>query len=350
MSVAEVILTGASLGGNARGTDPSKVARSYRVTYRVRVDNQLDTPDMILDYFKLTTSLPWIGRRFKIGSGVDTDVICTDVDAQNIENGGGWYTVGCRFEDEETAGGLSQAGTTGTTAEGKATEDPLQWHPEIEVSYTQISEPAYTARFHGFEPKGIVNKFLTPGMGRPVVNSAMVPYDPTIEADIHIKVVRITVNLLAPPWAMYDVFQGTINSTVKMFARPDLNFRLIIEPYCGKLVSFGASLSFENGRMFWRETKEIHIHPRSWIRQILDRGMNRRVAPGDPDGAGGDVTSNDILPGMAPAEPIKDVDGYPISEPVLFDGNGQPLRPLSRKPVYLLYQPETDLDWAPIPF
>jgi hypothetical protein len=350
VSVTEASLQSTGLSGMATGTDASNVKNSYRATFQVKCSDQLDTPDIILDYFRGTTSLPWIGRRYDLGNGFDSTVICTAVDPQLVDKSGGIYNVTCRFENEEIAGGLSEAGVSSPDASGKATDDPLKWHPEIEVGFTQISEPAYFARFHGFSPPGIVNKFLRPGLNRPIVNSAMIPYDPTIETEVHIKVVRITVNLDRPPWAMYDRFQGTLNNAAKVFARPDLGFTLNIRPFCGKMAGFGASFAIENGQPFWRETKEIHIHPRSWIRQILDRGMNPRADVGDSDGSGGTVSTDTIAAaGGARHRVLKDLDGFPITEPVLFNGDGQPLEVLS-KPVYLLYTPEPDDDWAGIPF
>jgi hypothetical protein len=349
VSVTEVILTGSGLTGAATGTDAGDVSNTYRATFRAKCSDQLDTPDIVLDHFRADTSLPWIGRRYDLGNGFDSSVICTSVDPQHVANSGGWYEVACRFEDENKIGEFSGS-TVGTTASGEASEDPLKWSVEIDVSWTQISEPTYRAKFFGFSPPGIRNRFLRPGFIGPEVNSAGVPYDPPTEHEIHIKVVRITQNFNRYDGFRYDRYQGTVNNNLQVIARPGFGFRQVVNPYAGKMAFYGASLGIENGEFFWRETKEVHIHPRSWIKEIPDRGMLRRRAIGDPDGAGGTLSTDDMPDeGGMFHEVLKDADGFPITEPVLFDGNGQPLEP-GKPPVYLKWLDEVDDDWTGIPF
>jgi hypothetical protein len=65
----------------------------------------------------------------------------------------------------------------------------------------------------------------------------------------------------------------------------------------------------------------------TWEFKILDRGFCARAMLGDPDGHGGAIyeDSRAFVEEMAPQRRLMDSDGLPLSEPVLLNGDGQPL-------------------------
>lgn len=350
MSVVEVKPTGVS--ASYTGTDPAEVGASYRATYFVRCDSQVDTPDIVRNYFKVTSSLPWIGRTFKLGNGFDTDVFCVAVEPQYIERSAGCFSVAVRFDPAGGVGGSNDAGTvtTGITEGGKVTEDPLQYSLEVDVSWNAITEPAWDAKFFGIEPGPVKHPFLVEGTRVAVVNSAMKVFDPTIEVETCIKVVRITQNRNKYDSTNYDKFQGTVNNNTMNIGRPGVGFRQVIKPYYGKMAFYGASLGFENGKFFWRESKEVHIHPRSWIRQVVDEGTEELLKPGDVLADGTSLSSSDF-PASRPWDhrTIRGDDGIPNIAPCPLDGLGRRLAP-DKPRVFLKYLPELDEDWTSIPF
>jgi hypothetical protein len=58
----------------------------------------------------------------------------------------------------------------------------------------------------------------------------------------------------------------------------------------------------------------------------LDRGLSARAKAGDPDGRGGTYSEGDFPEGASGQREILDPDGQPVSDPVLLDGTGRPLR------------------------
>lgn len=331
MSVSEVKISSVGVGGSATGTDAGSAKLTYRAAFRVKCSDTLDTAKQVYDHFMLTADLPWLGRVFHVANGFDVDAVCKSLVADPVPDSNGHFVVQATFEPEDGPGG-----EVGQTAGGEASEDPADWHDDIDVSYTQISQPVYDALFLGFDPPGIVNGHLAPGLRHAIVNSANIPLDPTIEAMVDITVVRISKYA-----AGFDDFQNrnyrnAINDAAGTISKPDYNFSVTFGQYEAKINAPGTTFLIANGIPCHRQTIEVHINPLTWAWKIVDKGMNRRTEPGDPnlDGAGGSYSEADFELGEPRHAPIKDADGYPISEPVLLDGKGQPL-PAGRPPVYL---------------
>jgi hypothetical protein len=348
MSVTTVKLHSQGASGTATGTDNGNVTASYRSAYRVQVSDPSDGPDYVLNYFLLNADYPWPGRTFHFGSSFDVSAVCRTVDANYEEKSNGWFTVSCTFVSER--GGGDQQQQTGTTPEGKNSQDPTQWHDEIDVSFTQISVPAEVAIFRGFVPQGINNPYLRPGRIGPVVNSALKPYDPTLEEEVDIKVIRITKNAKSYDGRFYSRYQGAVNNDTVTISKNAYRFKETFKPYQGRIKVISGQFAIANGIPYWRQTIEVHVHPAEagWRRFIVDRGMDARRGANDPNGKGGTVSASDVLnAGTVNHEAIKDSSGTPISEPVLLDGNGQPLA-TDKPPVYLVYSTRIEIPFAGI--
>jgi hypothetical protein len=166
------------------------------------------------------------------------------------------------------------------------------------------------------------------------VNSANVPLDPTLESEVDITVVRINKYAASFDDFLSKGYRNAINGAAVTIAKPAYRFSISAGQYEAKVKTFGTTFAVVNGIPCHRQSIEVHINPLSWVRFVVDRGMNRRTEPGDPDGAGSTYSNSDFDSGDARHAPIKDADGYPITEPVLLDGNGQPLA-AGKKPVFL---------------
>jgi hypothetical protein len=63
---------------------------------------------------------------------------------------------------------------------------------------------------------------------------------------------------------------------------------------------------------------------------------------------GVEIGANDVLPeGFPHREPIKDLDGIPLTEPVPFDGLGNPAE-LDAERVWLIYQTKEERPFTPL--
>lgn len=349
MAVTNIRLSKLGSSSESTGTDTGAVSLTYNANFIVTCDSSLDQGPIIHEYLRThttfgTTPLPWHGRTFNYGNGFDTSSVCRSVQVDYLENSAGLHSLRARYEPI-SGPGSDDPKTVGLDGSGKKTEDPLKFHQTIDVSWTPVSVPMEKALFLGFNPPGIVNPFLKPGTTGPVVNSAIVPFDPTLESTLYIKVIRLGRNVPQYLGTLYDTFNGSVNSALSVISRPVFGFQQSIPKHGGKVL-IGASLGEENGKFFWHQTAEVQIHPRTWVREVVDRGVTRRRAFGDPKDGGGTISTDDLEHGVF-HEPIKDAEDFPITEPILLNGNGQPLEP-GKPAVFLKYLDDPLREWAPL--
>lgn len=317
---------------------------TYGVTYQVEVDSVECPPKVVSDYFKRTSTLPWFGRKWKFNGTSDAGAICSEIDVQYIEKSSVWFTVDCTFTPLE--GDEPPDTRPEETEEGEPVEDPLRWRKEISITSSQSSFPVQEAIFRGFDPPNIANPFLRVGMKTPPVNSAIVPFDPPPEFDRSFVILRV-----AKRWPAFDEqidgdpWRDLVNNEPFFINWPIAKLKLRIPAFRGRIKAVNATSQFENNIQNWRVETEVWIHPISWREHLADLGTVRRKGIGDPDGAGGIISVDDVDdPGIPDHEQIKDGAGYPLMSPVLLDGNGQPIklngagdRP-RKPPVWLNYQ------------
>lgn len=326
------------------GTDTGAISVSYRTMYRVKCDSQLDMPPQIYDHFRLTTSLPFPGRKFKLGNGVDNSSVCRRLRPTQIEKSGGWWMVECTFEPM-TGPGSEDPQTIG----GEPSANPLDWHDNIEGGYTQRSKIVERARFIGFDPNTVIPDKLTPGMVRIPCNSALTPFDPGLEEDEDIYVLRLTKFLGEYNSATWRPWMGTVNSDRVIINKPAYKFQETIEPFQGRMANISAEFGINNGIKYYRLNIEIWVNFNTWRRHIADRGLCTVVGPGDTASDGVSTISNgDIPPRFAFKEVTKDLDGYPIPEPVDFNGAGSPCSPTQPR-IRLIWQTRDERAWGGFP-
>lgn len=341
MAVTSVIEISGSHSGDAQGEDATFIKASYSARYFVKCSEPTDAPNVVLAHFRATGSLPWAGRPFRLGGHSDVSARCKKVQCDYIPQSGGMYNVLAEFSSSDTPKEQQP------DINGRQTENPLLWRDEIEVGYSQLGHPVQLAKFHGFKNARKFNKFLKVGDEVIPMNSALVPYDPGIEGELEIKIIRISKNAAIYFDNQISRLQGTVNANTVNIIKPLYGFAATVPARLGKL-RFGGSYAVTNDIGYWKQTAEIHVNPLGWRRELLDRGFTRRAAPGDPDAKGGTMpTPTSILtPGTATTEPILDGDGNPISEPILLDGDGQPLEArYSNKPVWGQWQIYQETSW-----
>ena len=347
MSVTTVKLSSQGATGSASGDDASKVTKSYQSNYIVTCSRSEDAPSTVLNYFATHSSLPWFGRTFSFGNGFDATVKCKGVDAQYIEKSDGMFHVSCKFES--ISGDKEEQQQQGQTPGGANKNDPTLWHDEIEFSFANVTEVAEEAIFRTFENAG-GNVYFKTDQKRAVTNSAGIPFDPPLEKDIAIRVIRISHNSKKCEAIKAARYLNAINNDSFTISKPAYGFSYPVGQYNAKIVSFNTSFAIENKVKYWRETIEVHNHPNGWRRRVLDQGTHRGQSAGNGDlfDTGTAISpSDEIAKNWTPYTAIKAPDGTPITTPVPLDGKGQPLK--AGKPhVYLVYSVEKEMPFAGI--
>lgn len=310
MAVTEVKLSSVGTSGTASGTDSSGAVRTYQAIHRVKCNDVNDTAPVILNHFKATSTLPWLGRRFNLGNGFDAFRICNNVQVSYVESSEGWHNVTSSYVD--IAIGDLPAGGQGS--------DPLKWPDDIEVSFTQYTVPVEEADFRGFE--GVANPFMQFGRTLPVTNSAKIPLDPPMEIERDIKIIRITRSIKSYDDTMIDRFNGAVNNDWVTIRKPDYNFVTRIEPFCGRIKFLGGTFGIQNNIKYWRHSIEIHVNPDTWRRWVLDLGTDELYRSGDTLPSGKLVNATTAPSGYL-YQKILGEDDAPITAPLPFNGQGK---------------------------
>lgn len=336
----------------AEGKEVGLERYTYNVTYQVQTDDPETPPKNLYAYFKANTALPYFGRKFRFNGTSDAGAVCSELNIDYIEKSEGLFLADAVYTPIEGSDPPDQRPSEDD--DGKETDDPLKWRKEISITSSPVSLPVVDAVFHGFDPPNIANPFLRIGQRTPPVNSAIVPFDPPPEFDRSITIVRIADRI--PEWNEEKMapWRETVNSERFVMAFPLYNFFFVIEPYCGRIKHLGGTSQFDNNIQHWRAEIEVWVHPVGWRDQLADMGTVRRAAFGDPDGAGSIISSDSNVrhPGIPNHKEIVDIDGNPLMQPVLLDGNGQPMKLTDgqvTKKVWLKYQYYEERSWAGAP-
>lgn len=350
MAVTRHILARVGAAGSGSGRDPSTAIISYSANYVLFCDDPLDGPKVALDYCRNTSDMPWYGKPYSFGNDFDAEAICQKINPQKIV-GANMIAVEVGFEP------VKGSASAGSEADGQSidlgvTGNPLNWHDEIELTYTQISTPIYGAYFQGFFPGGIANPLMKTGKYGPLINSAMDPFDPVPEGELDMQVLRISRNVYPYNANIPDMFIGTVNSNHVDITKPAYGFHMEFSPQVGKIKNISASFHITNRIPYYKQTIEVHKNPLGWRLSIVDMGLNRRQMPlGDKKDDGTAISDSDMKDYKPKVTPIRDENNFPILQPVLLNGNGQPLElDKGKDPVYLQYQYYPETDWSAIPW
>lgn len=338
MSVSEVKLLATGAGG-VEGTKSDSLRVSYSSMYQAKCDDQTNGPNTVLNFFRLNANYPWPGRTYRFGTDFDTTAFCRSVRPSYIEGSQGIYLVACEFADAEQ----DNPPQSQPTSDGKQSTNPLDWLPEVDVSFGTYSAPVEYATFLQ-TLNGGASAFLKPGKFCAVTNSALQPLDPTFEEQYSFKTIRFTKNVKEYDDTFYNQYQDAINKAETSINLRKLKFTTTIAKHYGKL-NVSASLNFQNGVLYWRRSIELQVRP--WDRAILDQGTNEIYFAGDRLN-GAVVSASDVPAGRVSMEvSIKDYDDMPIDKPVPLDGNGKRAQE-GKPPVSLVWRTFHEEDFSKI--
>lgn len=338
MSVISCELSWSGSTGSISGEQKQRrLQREYDAIYRVITNDALDQAQQILAYF--AANGPWIGFPYVYGNDFDGGALLHSIQPVRDSKSAYVWQVTCHYKTLHDDDDKKQ------DENGDLTDDPLKWRDEIDISHTALMVPVEKAVYlNGFV--GQAAQLRRVGSEGPEVNSAFVPFDPPREKEIHIRVVRIVKRKKHWDSGATDAWIGRINERDYTLSKPKYNLRQEVwSKHHAKLVNYGGSFQIENDVKHWRIEIEIHVNPLGWNPEILDRGVCARATFGDPDGRGDTISSGDLIPGRPEVRRLVDADEVPIDEPVLLDGDGQPLE-LGKPPVYLTYRELEELDFA----
>jgi hypothetical protein len=337
MAVTEVRQAGITVSGAATSEDGRIIRRKYAGSYRVLCDDMNDDAEVVLDHFRRTSNLPYPGRIYSFGNGRDASAVCKNVSTDRVQGSAVMFIVKADFEPQQGEQENQE------DENGRQTDNPLDWHDDISVSSTQISLPVWKAAIQGGF-KGVAAAIRPNGEVGPIVNSAFVPFDPPLEEEDHIGVYRFTKRVLSWDDAEAVKFRNAINSQGFVVSKRAYGFRIVVPKFRGLIKSYSGDFAIANGVSHWVRTVELWVHPKSWRREILDMGLGFRALAGDPDGEGGTYSMATWKNGQPQVRRAVDASGYPLTEPVMLNGDGQPLNLNDRdEPVFLTYSTKNEI-------
>lgn len=345
MAVTNSILLSVGISGAVKGKSPLTARRSFTAQWQITAA-QGDTTPTIIEYFRTSSSHPYLGDSYSFGNSSDSSSKCVSISPRLIPNSGGIWIVAVEYEPPEGDDDSDER----DDVKGNKVGDPLLWHDEISIDYTQITIPCEVAEFRGCNLGGRNGQPIPPllNIGRNILpcNSAFVPFDPGIDMEVDVKVVRITKNVKEYDGNQANGFIGCVNSDQVTINKRAYGYRDVWGPLTARIKNISGSFQIANKIPFWKQTTEVHITPIGWRRIICDRGKAMLLLPGVTRPGGTTVSASDE--DVNTVVEIHDAMGQTLTEPVLFNGRGQPLNPFREEPVYLDYQIYTEIPFAPL--
>jgi len=306
------------------------VRTMYQAIYKLKTTDPLDNAQLILEFFVTDPNLPGLGAPYEYGNDSDHSALCYSIKPRRRRKNSQMWDVIVSYktpdpDDEDYK----------PDENGDLTDNPLEWRPEFSVSHRAETRPVYSARYMGGFTGTAAERYPTPedNTYRFVpMNSAFIPFDPPLEEVVTVRMVNIT--------AYIEEFNGEAAATWHRA----LNERIVTidlpwyydwwGKYEARLEQVDASLERRfreqpNGQQepidFFQLNIMVAVDPDNHLKKVVDRGVAARAIVGDPDGRGSTISSQDLVEGMPRARHLVDADDNPITEPVLFDGDGAPL-------------------------
>jgi hypothetical protein len=330
VSIASVV----ELFEEQSGLETVGFQREYVTVYHVTTNDQNDGPQIVVD----ADGLPVIGNQYTgVGNDEDLNAYCVSLTPTRVPGSLYLWRVVAKWT---TIPGPGLGGEGSASRKIKVnkdldepTDDPIEFHDEMEVSSASYTAPVEKAKYiDGFHSN--VENFRAPNSLGPVINSALAVYDPPIEKDDTRMVVRVTRNLRIFPWNDAKKYRDAVNSDTFTINRVAANHTF--QPFTCKITSIQGTFQITNGVPNWKVTYEFQVKEETWRYEVVDRGVVAGAREGDPNGRGGTISASDIVTGVPQVRRMTDPSGLPITEPVLLDGNGQPKAP-EADTVYITY-------------
>lgn len=326
----------------------------FEAIYRVRTNNAHDQADTVIEYFRALhdadSSSPYLGSTYAYANDVNDTVVCTRIAPRRPQGSRTTWEVTFTYESS-----AEETNSLGLDENGNPTTDPLQVRPEITMTFNRQTRPVWKAIYRGgfvgvAAAKTRVGREMTP------TNSTLsCVLDPPLEKDWSRAGVRVTrySDRFDGSRALLDI--DTVND--KPFAVRYLGFTMTVQKYWAKIDAIEPVIERHtverNGTKttldFWRISKSFEIDRDGWRQEVPDMGLHARADIGDPDGRGGTIYDSDVVAGQPRVRRLVDNDELPINEKVLFDGDGQPIRP-GADTVWITWQTYDEQDFRTDPF
>lgn len=293
-----------------------ELSQEYTSVYRCRTSFSSEQAGTVIAHFHANVTR--LGSLYAYGADNSTGTIsrCQRIRAQREPESRYLWIVTVEYGVPQDDKGLD--------VNGEPVTDPLLFRPELTWSTNRRTGPVWKSKFlGGYKGEAArllpLDKFATP------MNSTLVPFTrPAPERDFNTGTLTIRRNLFAYDADAATALENHVNID-KLVVRY-LRLTVTLDKHQAKIQSVGASLRRQNDRDFWEAHCTIEKRPETWVEAILDRGTSARALDGDPDGAGGYYSPSDGRPeGIPKLRRLMDAEGEPVTEPILLDGDGQPL-------------------------
>jgi len=292
----------------------------FTAVWAIDTDDAQDQADGIIEYFR--ANVADLGDSYAYAGDTNAEALAKRIRARrDLRTTGRWLvTVSyAPLEDED-----------GKDSDGNATDNPLDFRPVIRSNTVQYQRPVDVSKFLGGYHGDAAAMFPIGDYATPC-NSAGVPFNPRPMRDDSRTVVNITRNLAVYDSDDAEAWTNTVN--LNDFQIMKFGFVGSFGKRTTRIRAFSGDLRRQNGVDFWEASCVLDRDPRRWFERILDQGVHARALDGDPDGRGGQFSPNrPRAAGVPQLRRLVDDDEMPISDPVLFDGDGQPL-PLDVWPI-----------------
>jgi hypothetical protein len=311
---------------------------TYEAPYRIKVNSALDGPGTIFSY--LRANGPWLGDGFSYGADTDTSATLTEWSNPTREKGSDSVWIATARYSNKVGGGQKP------DTSGSPTDWPLDWRPEMHISWAQHEVPCETAIYRGgfthATPRFTLGNEYAPQ------NSALEIYDPPLVKDFSRATLRCRMFRELYNFGVASALLDLVNKNSATF-QPYLNVLGGVAARTLKVSNVQGTPKRENrehptyGYRVWLDYFELEIEIQyrrdGWRDNVVDRGLRKIVEPGAADGFGGTFSLVDLAAGnIAPNQAIKGPDQQPISGPVLLDGAGNPKQVTDRVPVTIQWQ------------
>lgn len=302
----------------------------YAAVYKVKTSSPLENAQVVLAHFVNEPNLPTLGSSYEYALDSDPNAFCYSIKPKRRKSKSNMWDVTVSYKTPST-----EDDDTRPDTDGNLTNDPRDWRHEFSVRHYKVTRPVYKARYLGGFTGTAESRFFDPENNDYFVvpmNSAFVPFDPPLERQVPIKVITVKAYV-----GLFESFLATsyIDNVNTEAVEIDLPWYYDYWPqYAAKVEGIDGSLerryTLEDGETgvpidFFQATTTIEIDPDTWVSRVPDRGLAARMITGDPDGRGGTISVGDLVDGMPRHRGLTDPDDNPLTEPVLFNGDGQPL-------------------------
>lgn len=338
MAVSEVKIN-KTMSGSEKGVEQGiGTQRKATVGMTITCNSESDTTETVLNYLRGNASYPSVGRVYNIGNTRNASLFCRAVNVNRVGKSA-IFEATAEFEPQTI-----QLQVTKQDGQGRPSTNPFTWRHEIHVSNYTVTVPAESGTFRGAFPPGAVGNKLPLNGFTPVMNSALQRFDPPPEREVSVTVVRITKYTPTLFPHLYQRFIGSVNNDNVVINKGSYGFLYRFLPYQGKIRDVSAAFDIANGIPHFKQTLELHVNPLGWRRFILDQGDDEVFAAQEKmDGV--TISNSEVGQNGFFRRRVLDPRGNPVRG--LLDGNGKLLKK-GQQPVFLIYQIDNELPFAPI--